>query len=91
MYTVSINATFDPTNAADLAWLEGEINKIMIEVPEIKLLENKLGMMNTTDPVLNKVIDGLKSAGMVTTYTKVPASPPTLNTTMIPTTMAKSV
>ena len=52
---VNFNAEFDPNDATDLKWLEGEVQKILNEVPEIKILENQLKMANGTE--INKVLD----------------------------------
>ena len=65
---VIINATFDPTNQEDLDWLAGEIQKILIEIPEIGILKTQMGLVNASHPSLEAVITGLKSAGITTDY-----------------------
>jgi len=64
---VEINAEFDPESAEDIAWITTEITKILEDTPEIAALEDKLGMVKDTDPVLKTVISNLKKVTNVTT------------------------
>jgi len=64
---VEINAEFDPESAEDIAWITTEITKILEDTPEIAALEDKLGMVKDTDPVLKTVISNLKKVTNITT------------------------
>ena len=64
---IEINAEFDPESADDIAWITTEITKILEDTPEIAALEEKLGMVKDTDPVLKTVITNLKKVTNVST------------------------
>ena len=64
---IEINAEFDPESADDIAWITTEITKILEDTPEIASLEEKLGMVKDTDPVLKTVISNLKKVTNITT------------------------
>jgi len=64
---IEINAEFDPESADDIAWITTEITKILEDTPEIAALEEKLGMVKDTDPVLKTVINNLKKVTNVST------------------------
>ena len=67
MNNIEINAEFDPESADDIAWITTEITKILEDTPEIAALEEKLGMVKDTDPVLKTVITNLKKVTNVST------------------------
>lgn len=67
MNNIEINAEFDPESADDIAWITTEITKILEDTPEIAALEEKLGMVKDTDPVLKTVINNLKKVTNVST------------------------
>merc|ERR1719198_2595128 len=50
-----------------IAWITTEITKILEDTPEIAALEEKLGMVKDTDPVLKTVITNLKKVTNVST------------------------
>lgn len=64
---VEITAEFDPESSEDIAWITTEITKILEDTPEIAALEDKLGMVKDTDPVLKTVISNLKKVTNVST------------------------
>ena len=64
---IEINAEFDTESADDIAWITTEITKILEDTPEIAALEEKLGMVKDTDPVLKTVINNLKKVTNVST------------------------
>ena len=59
---VSIDANFDPESKEDLEWVSGEMEKILDEVPEIKVLEDKLNLTKSTTDSLDAVISHLEKA-----------------------------
>jgi hypothetical protein len=64
---VEITAEFDPESSEDIAWITTEITKILEDTPEIAALEDKLGMVKDTEPVLKTVITNLKKVTNVST------------------------
>merc|ERR1711981_1298701 len=59
---ITIDANFDPESQEDLDWIEGEMIKILEEVPEIKILEEKLNLSKNITAPLDAVIAHLENA-----------------------------
>ena len=59
---ITIDANFDPESQEDLDWVEGEMVKILEEVPEIKILEDKLNLSKNITSPLDAVIAHLENA-----------------------------
>jgi hypothetical protein len=58
---IKINVSgFDPDSEDDIAWLSGEIDKILKAAPEIKALEDKLKSVDDVHPALDKVLEDLE-------------------------------
>jgi len=58
---MTINANFDPTVQSELEWAAKQIKKVLEQTPEIKVLEEKLGMIGEVNTALDESIAGLKS------------------------------
>jgi len=56
-----INADFDPDSEADIEWVTGEVEKILIDVPQLKKLEDKLKMADEVGSALDAAVDGLET------------------------------
>lgn len=60
---IDISVTgFDPESEEDLAWLEGEMEKILESTPEIAAMESKLGDSAAVEADLDTLIDKLSKA-----------------------------
>ena len=59
---ITIDANFDPESQEDLDWITGEMFKILEEVPEIKILEEKLNLSKNITSPLDAVIEHLENA-----------------------------
>jgi hypothetical protein len=60
---IDISVTgFDPESEEDLAWLSGEMEKILEATPEIAAMENKLGESSAVEADLDTLIDKLSKA-----------------------------
>ena len=57
---MTINANFDPAVESELEWAAKQIKKVLEQTPEIKVLEDKLGMLGDVNTALDESIDGLK-------------------------------
>lgn len=57
---MTINANFDPSVESELEWAAKQIKKVLEQTPEIKILEDKLGMLGDVNTALDESIDGLK-------------------------------
>merc|ERR1719240_1847603 len=56
-----INAEFDPDSEADIEWVTGEVEKILIDVPQLKKLEDKLKMADEVGSALDAAVEGLET------------------------------
>ena len=65
-----IEAEFDPNDKKDIEWVTEEIMKILEETPEIKKLENQLGMSKKVHDPLDEVVEHLKKITDVSTMVK---------------------
>lgn len=60
---INISVTgFDPESEEDLAWLEGEMEKILEATPEIEAMETKLADAAAVDSELDTLVDKLSTA-----------------------------
>merc|ERR1719465_140941 len=80
-----INAEFDPDSEADIEWVTGEVEKILIDVPQLKKLEDKLKMADEIGSALDAAVEGLETVTNISKMIparkamaprKLPATPP---------------
>lgn len=66
LLNTKINANFDPESEEDIAWVAGEIEKILLDTPQLKTLEKKLNMTDDINDSLDAALNGLKKVTDVT-------------------------
>jgi len=66
LLNTKINANFDPESQEDIDWVAGEIEKILLDTPQLKTLEKKLNMTDDINDSLDAALNGLKKVTDVT-------------------------
>lgn len=66
MLGLKVNANFDADSAQDIEWVATEVEKSLMDTPQVKSLEDKLGMAAEKESELTEAVGGLEKVLNIT-------------------------